>query len=78
MPNIWTLDHETDKDADEKTDKEEPEQKEDSDFKGATVVHNDDETSDDNSFKDIEKPSFLRRLKKHKDSNNNSTPDKDK
>jgi cell division protein FtsZ len=78
MPNIWTLDHEADKDADEKTEKEEPEQKEDSDFKGATVVHNDDETSDDNSFKDIEKPSFLRRLKKHKDSNNNSTPDKDK
>jgi cell division protein FtsZ len=73
MPNIWTLDHDNDKDTKESK----TEQKEDSDFKGATVVHNDKETEEDDSFKDLEKPSFLRRLKKHKDSNNNKTPDKD-
>lgn len=73
MPNIWTIDHEDDKDSK----KSESEQKEDSNYKGATVVHNEEDTEDDNSFKDVEKPSFLRRLKKHKDSNNNSTSDKD-
>jgi cell division protein FtsZ len=75
MPNIWALDHEKDNETKEEKDTE---QKEDSDYKGATVVHNDDGQDDDNSFKDVEKPSFLRRLKKHKDSNNDSTSDKDK
>ncbi len=73
MPNIWTLDHENDKDSE----KSDTEQKEDSDYKGATVVHNKEDEDDDNSFKDVEKPSFLRRLKKHKDTNNDSTSDKD-
>lgn len=74
MPNIWTLDHEGDKEDDKKS---KSEQKEDSDYKGATVVQNEAESDDENSFKDVEKPSFLRRLKKHKDSNNDSTSDKD-
>ncbi len=81
MPNIWTLDHENDKDVETKVSKDsketKAEQKEDSDFKGATVVHNEEDENEDNSFKDVEKPSFLRRLKKHKDSNNESTSDKE-
>lgn len=73
MPNIWALDHEENKDSKDT----EIEHKEDSDKKGATVVHNKDDLDEENSFKDIEKPSFLRRLKRHKDSDNKTTPDKD-
>jgi hypothetical protein len=73
MPNIWALDHESDNDDK----KSKNEQKEDSDYTGATVVHNTNDSDDENSFKDVEKPSFLRRLKKHKDSNNDSNSDKD-
>ena len=74
MPNIWTLDHESDKEDKEKK----TEQKEDSEYKGATVVHNDEDKDEDDSFKDVEKPSFLRRLKKHKDNDKENTSVKDK
>lgn len=72
MPNIWTLDHEDNKDED----KSATEQKEDPDDKSSNVVSNHDDDHDQKEFGDLEKPSFLRRLKKKRDNSNDSTPEK--
>jgi cell division protein FtsZ len=70
MPNIWTLDHEDDKkDGEDKT-----EHKDDADDKTKHVVSDHDEDEDDKEFKDLEKPSFLRRLKKKRGDNDKTTP----
>ena len=73
MPNIWTLDH----DEDNHSEKSEVEQKVDADKKGTTVVSNHDVEEVQKEFGDLEKPSFLRRLKKKRGDNNESTSEKD-
>lgn len=73
MPNIWTLDHDEDS-SDKKSDTE---HKDDADGSSSTVVSNHDDGDDQKEFGDLEKPSFLRRLKKKRPTSDDSTSDKD-